>query len=91
MADHVHVLLLPRISPPRLLCTLKGATAREANRILGRKGAPFWQGESYDHWVRDEREWERIAEYIEEYPVKAGVAVTAEEYPWSKAVSSTPA
>jgi len=43
MADHVHVLLLPRISPPRLLCTLKGATAREANRILGRKGEPFWQ------------------------------------------------
>ena len=24
MANHVHVLLLPRISPPRLLCTLKG-------------------------------------------------------------------
>ena len=43
MANHVHVLLLPRISPPRLLCTLKGATAREANRILGRKGEPFWQ------------------------------------------------
>ena len=41
--------------------------------------------------VRDEQEWERIAEYIEEYPVKAGVAATAEEYPWSKAVPSAPA
>ena len=42
-------------------------------------------------WVRDEREWEKIAEYLEENPVQAGVAVTAEEYPWPSAVASAPA
>ena len=57
MANHVHALLLPRVSPSRLLQSLKGNTAREANRILGRTGETFWQAESYDHWVRDEREW----------------------------------
>jgi type I restriction enzyme R subunit/putative DNA methylase len=59
MANHVHVLLLPMISPSKLLASLKGVTAREANRILGRTGETFWQAESYDHWVRDETEFGR--------------------------------
>jgi len=85
MANHVHVLLLPRISPSRLLCSMKGATAREANRILGRTGEAFWQAESYDHWVRDESEWRKIANYIEDNPVKAGLVARAEDYLWSSA------
>jgi hypothetical protein len=52
---------------------------------LGRIGEPFWQKESYDHWVRSETEWNRIASYIEENPVKAGLAARAEDYPWSSA------
>jgi hypothetical protein len=46
MANHVHVLLLPLVAPSRLLKSLKGYTAREANRLLGRTGEPFWQRES---------------------------------------------
>jgi len=38
MANHVHVLLLPLISPSKLLQSLKGFTAREANKLLGRTG-----------------------------------------------------
>ena len=72
MANHVHVLLFPHIPPPKLLRALKGPSAREANLILSRTGEPFWQAESYDHWVRDERELARIAAYIENTPVKAG-------------------
>jgi REP element-mobilizing transposase RayT len=41
MANHVHVLLLPLVSPPRLLRALKGAMARAANRVLGRTGETF--------------------------------------------------
>ena len=55
MANHVHLLIRPKIDPSRLLKSLKGATAREANRLLGRTGEPFWQKESYDHWVRKNR------------------------------------
>jgi hypothetical protein len=62
-----------------------GYTAREANRLLGRAGQPFWQAESYDHWVRDEREWDRIKAYIENNPVRAGLVANAEDYPWSGA------
>jgi putative DNA methylase len=85
MSNHVHVLLLPKVSPTRLLQSLKGATAREANRSLGRTGKTFWQAESYDHWVRDDRERERIAAYIENNPVKAGLVTRAEDYAWSSA------
>ena len=85
MANHVHVLLLPKVPPRRLMKSLKGCTAREANRLLGRTGEPFWQRESYDHWVREERQLERVAAYIEDNPVRAGLATEASGYSWSSA------
>jgi putative transposase len=45
--------------------------------MLGRTGEPFWRRESYDHWVRNDDEWRRIAAYIENNPVKAGLASLA--------------
>ena len=54
MANHVHLLIRPLIDPSRLLASLRGVTAREANIALGRTGEPFWQKESYDHWVRND-------------------------------------
>jgi isocitrate dehydrogenase len=66
---------------------LKGATARQANALLGRTGETFWQAESYDHWVRDENEWDRIAAYIEDNPVKARLVQRPEDYRWSSAAN----
>jgi hypothetical protein len=79
MGNHVHALLLPKVAPAHLLGALKGCTAREANRVLGLTGQPFWQAESYDHWVGDEREFEKIVGCIENNPVKAGFAARPEE------------
>lgn len=72
MPNHVHVLMLPRVSVSKLMQSLKSATAKEANRLLGRTGR-FWQDEYYDHWVRNEEERGRIVEYIEMNPVRAGL------------------
>jgi REP element-mobilizing transposase RayT len=88
MANHVHLLVLPLSPPSRFLQTLKGYTAREANRLLGRTGRPFWQAESYDHWVRDDREGQRIHAYIENNPVKAGLVSRAKDYRWSSATKA---
>jgi REP element-mobilizing transposase RayT len=52
MANHVHLLIQPNIAPDRLMKSLKGATAREANQLLGRTGEPFCQKESYDQRVK---------------------------------------
>ena len=51
---------------------LKGSTARDCNLSLNRNGH-FWHHESYDHFVRDEQEMERIIKYILNNPVKAGL------------------
>ncbi len=60
------------IDNARTLQSLKGYTARQANRILQREGA-FRQAESYDRVVRDAAELERIVVYVLNNPVKAGL------------------
>jgi REP element-mobilizing transposase RayT len=85
MANHVHLLVTPHIPSAQWLRFLKGSTAREANRLLGRTGQPFWQDESYDHVVRDGPELERIRCYIESNPVKAGLVALARDFRWSSA------
>ena len=50
MPNHVHLLVTPLVATARWLGPLKGFTAREANRILGLTGSPFWQDESYDQF-----------------------------------------
>ena len=74
MANHVHLLILPQVAPSKLLQSVKGFSAREANKLLGRSGEPFWQSESYDHWIRDDAEFERVRRYIENNPVRSGLA-----------------
>jgi hypothetical protein len=71
-----------RIDVGKLMGSLKGFTAREANRLPGGTGTPFWQKESYDHWVRNEEEFRRIARCIENKP---GLVLTAEAYRRSSA------
>lgn len=66
----------------RIMHSLKSYTAHEANSILNRAGT-FWQAESYDHWVRDEDELERIVHYIRGNPVKAGLVQRPERWRWS--------
>jgi len=85
MPNHVHILIEPRVDPVRLLKGLKGTTARAANRILRRTGRPFWQDESFDHWVRNGAELERIRRYIERNPVTAGLVCRPGDWPWSSA------
>ena len=85
MANHIHLLLTPLVEIAKITHALKRFTAREANRILGLSGQPFWQEESYDHLVRHAEEFERILRYIENNPVKAGLASEPAGYPWSSA------
>jgi REP element-mobilizing transposase RayT len=87
MPNHVHLLITPRIAVGVLLQKLKGTTARTANQLLGRTGLPFWQRECYDRIVRNADEFGRIGSYIVKNPVRAGLAPTAELYPWCSASS----
>jgi putative DNA methylase len=84
MPNHVHLLATPHVLATKWLGPLKGFTAHQANALLGTHGA-FWQEESFDRLVRSGDQLERVRTYIEQNPVKAGLAATAEEFLWSSA------
>jgi type I restriction enzyme R subunit len=96
MPSHVHwlfqpikewVATLPDKIPTareRIMYSVKRYTANCCNSLSGKRGQ-FWQDESYDHWVRDVEEMERIILYIENNPVKAGLVNAPEKWPFSSA------
>ena len=90
MPDHVHLLLTPAIdeqgpiSIPEIMQAIKGTSAHRINKCLGRKGR-VWQDESFDHWVRNPAELEKMRAYIESNPVTAGLVARPEDWPWSSA------
>jgi putative transposase len=68
----------------RIMHSLKSYTGNEVNRILKRSGQ-LWQHKSYDHWVRDDEELERIVDYIAWNPVKAKLVGEPHQWFWSAA------
>jgi putative transposase len=87
MPNHVHILLEPRLPLAKITNVIKGVAARDANAILGRPDKPFWQDESFDHWIRNSAEFERVRHYIEWNPVRAGLVSHPEDWKWSSAGS----
>jgi putative transposase len=61
---------------------IKGGSAYLVNRHLGRTGN-LWFKDSYDHYVRNEKEWLNIALYILQNPVKAGLTDKWESWPFN--------
>ncbi|MEM8528674.1 MAG: hypothetical protein AAGG68_28830, partial [Bacteroidota bacterium] len=66
----------------QIMKLIKGSTAYFANKILGRKGK-FWQKDSYDHYVRNEKEFWNIVNYILQNPVKAKLVAQWEDHPFT--------
>jgi REP element-mobilizing transposase RayT len=81
MPNHAHLTLwpMPNFTLSEILKGRKQYIAKQANRILGATGEPFWQTESLDHWIRDDAEKSRIRRYIRANPVKAGLCSRPEE------------
>ncbi|MEN0046270.1 MAG: transposase [Bacteroidota bacterium] len=66
----------------QIMRLIKGGTAYTANKQLNREHK-FWQKDSYDHYVRDEREFWNIVQYILDNPVKAGLVEQWQDYPYT--------
>lgn len=86
MPNHVHALIEPQASWPLdgILHSWKSFTGSKANALLERRGE-FWQREYLDRYVRNAEHYEKVLSYIEENPVKAGLAKIKTEWPWSSA------
>jgi REP-associated tyrosine transposase len=87
MPNHVHAVVwpMPNVLLSDILKTWKQYTARRARAILKLDSERFWQPESYDHWIRDDEERGRIARYIRNNPLKAGLCQQPQDWPWSSA------
>lgn len=87
MPNHVHVIVWPM--PNHLLSNIlkswKQFISRRAKTILSMGEEPFWQRESYDHWIRNDEEKAKIARYIRNNPVTAGQCARPEDWKWSSA------
>ena len=84
MPNHLH-LLFTTVDVPmaRLLKKWKGATSKAANQLLGRTGQPFWQADYWDTFMRDRAHIDTTIRYIRNNPVKAGLAKTWKDWPWT--------
>lgn len=89
MLNHIHLVCPPLekltgtyFSLTEILHSLKRHTASEANKILQRNGT-FWQDESYDHFIRDDAELDRVVKYVLYNPVKASLVKEQTNWKWT--------
>jgi RecG-like helicase/REP element-mobilizing transposase RayT len=93
MPDHVHALFQPWPkdkntdgetvfwSVTELMRSLKSFTAREINKTESSQG-PVWEKETFDRFVRSDRDLEEKFHYILRNPWDSGVARSNEDYAW---------
>ena len=85
MPNHLHLLVRNWRTPLSALSkSWKGFIAREADRILGRKGT-LWEREYWDTLTADEEQFRKAVDYTEHNPAKAGLAREPKAWPWSSA------
>jgi D-serine deaminase-like pyridoxal phosphate-dependent protein/REP element-mobilizing transposase RayT len=93
MPDHVHLIIQPGIesmdssgnsifySLEKILQTIKSYTAHEINKLESASGA-LWEKESFDRYVRSDRDLEQKFHYICINPWDSGLVQPNEPYPW---------
>ena len=88
LPDHVHVLAQPLpkqkecvFSLTEILHSTKSFSAQKINQQRKESGS-LWQAESFDRIVRDETEFLEKWQYIRNNPLKTGLALYPEDYPW---------
>jgi putative transposase len=87
MPNHVHVLFQPvnGWTVAKIVASWKKFMARKisgnANLLIG----AVWHREYWDRYIRDEYHLQQAVKYIDENPVKAGLAAVAEDWHWGSA------
>ena len=85
MPNHVHALFrVGATAMSKLVADWKEYTAREANKILKRRGQ-FWAEDYWDTYMRDPAHEIKSCRYIEHNPTKAFLVREPSDWPWSSA------
>lgn len=88
MSNHIHLVIdtwdtenyVETVTT--IMQSIKRHTARQSNILLNREGQ-FWQRESYDHLIRNEREFKNIINYTAQNSVEAGLVKDWRDYPYT--------
>lgn len=85
MPNHVHLLLTPG-DDPRTVSVLMQRVARQATRrwnLRANTAGSLWEARFKSRLIDSERYLLECCRYIELNPVRAGLAESAADYPWS--------
>ena len=88
MSNHIHLIIDTWDTEnydetvTTIMQSIKRHTARQSNILLNREGQ-FWQHESYDHLIRNEREFKNIINYTVQNSVSAGLVKDWRNYPYT--------
>lgn len=86
MPNHVHVMIEQIAGHPlsRIVHSWKSFTANTINKQQNTSGR-LWAPDYFDRFIRNEDHFTRARHYIEQNPVKAGLAARAEDWLYSSA------
>ena len=89
MPDHLHLIITPSDdqSLAQITHVVKGFSAQRVNSALG-IGGSLWKAGYHERGIRDREAMRAAIEYVEENPVRAGLAVQPEQWPYSSANES---
>lgn len=85
MPNHIHLifeLLESNKGISKIMQSIKKISARKSNLLLNKSGT-FWQDESYDRLVRDDKELYFIVRYVLLNPVTAGFVNNWKEWKYT--------
>jgi putative transposase len=87
MPDHAHWLIETSKHDVlgNIVNRIKSSSARQANRVLQRKGA-LWSAAYHDHALRAEDDLPDTARYVIANPLRAGLVKSPSDYPFWNAI-----
>ena len=83
MPDHVHLVVEGRDGASDLRRFVKTFKQRAVHSTRELRQAPLWQGGYYEHVIRGDETTSKVARYVLDNPVRAGLANDPEGYPYS--------
>jgi putative transposase len=90
MPDHAHFFASPAVdSNPRGDWTKawKSISARRLTKAF-KVSSPFWQADTFDHLLRSAESYAEKWDYVKANPVRRGLVVRAEDWPWQGEIHS---
>ena len=83
MPDHLRLLLEGTSPTADFREAMRQWKQKTAHAWKARTGQPLWQADYYERVLRENDDTRAVVGYLLQNPVRAGLVLTAEEWPWT--------